>query len=420
MTRHQLGPFTLDTRTLLLLRDDDIEKTPMKTVEVLRALFERRGEIVTKDELLKAAWPDSIVEEANLSVHVALLRKTLGGAAPIETIPKRGYRLLAESAFDPSGTTGASAQARASILRGRYFWNKFTRASLESAATAFEAAIAVEPEAGEAWSGLTDTRLMQGLFGFAPDRAVFSRAREHGERARAASPQSPDAQASFAFSQLFDRFDFRSGEEALLRARRLAPNRVEPHLWSALFHALRGEALQALAAAREATNLDPVSLKAVVGSGFHLYLSQQQEPDVEPLLRALELEPEFAVAHWALGLAYDELGRFEEAEAAHRAAVLHSGGSPTMESNLARSLALSGKRSEAATLADRLRAAGLAPYRCATIEVALGENERAIQSLGNSWARKDPWLVVMKVDPMINPIRKDHRVREIEREIFRG
>ncbi len=72
-------------------------KVPMKTVEVLLALLHRRGEIVTKDELLQAAWPDSIVEEANLTVHVALLRKTLGAAVPIETIPKRGYRLLRET-----------------------------------------------------------------------------------------------------------------------------------------------------------------------------------------------------------------------------------------------------------------------------------------------------------------------------------
>src|SRR5688572_26850163 len=101
MTLRNIGPFALDTRTLLLLREGEIVRVPMKTVEVLLALLERRGEIVTKDELMKVVWPDTIVEEANLTVHVALLRKTLGAAAPIETIPKRGYRLLAEAAPAP-------------------------------------------------------------------------------------------------------------------------------------------------------------------------------------------------------------------------------------------------------------------------------------------------------------------------------
>lgn len=419
MTLHHLGPFALDTRTLLLLRENEIVKVPMKTVEVLLALLERRGEIVTKDELLKAAWPDSIVEEANLTVHVALLRKTLGQAAPIETISKRGYRLLAEPAERPLESEG-ERQTREAILRGRYFWNKLSRASLDKAAVAFEEALRLKPDSGEAESGLCDTRLMQGLFGFNPERAVFTEARRHGERAAKGAPESPDAQASFAFSQLFDLFGFRSAETALARARALAPTRVEPHLWSALFHALRGDTLRALSAAKVATSIDPISLKAVVGSGFHLYLTQQYEPDVEPLVKALELEPEFAVAHWALGLACDRLGDFKRALAAHRSAVIHSGHSPTMEANLARSLALSGARAEALAILARLSAESLAPYRQATIETALGENERAIASIERAFSLRDPWLVVLKVDPMLEVIRKDKRVQAIQEEVLRG
>ena len=418
MALHPLNPFALDTRTMLLMRDDEIVRIPMKTVEVLNALLERRGTIVTKDELMKVVWPDSIVEEANLTVHVALLRKTLGAAAPIETIPKRGYRLLAESSS--SNASPEEKRNREAVLRGRYFWNKFTRASLEQASAVFLEAQVSDALIGDAHSGLCDTRLMQGLFGFDQDRSAFTRAREHGEQAALAAPESADAQASLAFSRLFDRYDFEAAGDALARARKLAPARVEPHLWSALFHALRGDVLRAMAAAREATAIDPVSLKAIVGSGFHLYLSQQHEPDIDPLLRALELEPDFAVAHWALGLAYDRLGEWEKAETAHRSAVLHSGGSPTMESNLARSLALSGRRRDAESLRDRLVQDGLAFYRKAAIDVALGENEAGIQAIERAFETRDPWLVVMKVDPMLEAIRKDRRVRAIEKEVVRG
>jgi DNA-binding winged helix-turn-helix (wHTH) protein/Tfp pilus assembly protein PilF len=419
MTLHRVGPFTLDTRTLLLFREEEILKVPMKTVEVLLALLERRGQIATKDELLKAAWPDSIVEEANLTVHVALLRKTLGEAAPIETIPKRGYRLLPE-AMTPGGKTEAERKVREAILRGRYFWNKFTRPSLERAAAAFSDALSVMPESGEGASGMCDTLLMQGLFGFSQDRAVFSQARRLGEAAARTAVDSPDAHASLAFSSLFDGFAFGIAEQALERALHLAPERVEPHLWSGLFHALRGDTLRALAAAREASAIDPISLKAVVGSGFHLYLTQQYQPDLVPLVKALELEPEFAVAHWALGLACDRLGDFARAQEAHRSAVFHSGRSPTMEANLARSLALSGKREEAQSISLRLVSEGLAPYRQATIEVALGENERAIASIERAFSVRDPWLVVLKVDPMLDPIRSDRRIQAIEKVVLRG
>ena len=91
-----------------------------------------------------------------------------------------------------------------------------------------------------------------------------------------------------------------------------------------------------------------------------------------------------------------------------------------MESNLARSLALSGKKAKARALAERLHGEGLAPYRSATIEAAMGENEGAVKSLKLALEVRDPWLVVMKVDPMIDAIRKDRRVRDIEKEVFRA
>jgi hypothetical protein len=91
-----------------------------------------------------------------------------------------------------------------------------------------------------------------------------------------------------------------------------------------------------------------------------------------------------------------------------------------MESNLARSLALAGKRSEASALAERLAASGLAPYRLATIHAALGETEQAIAMIERAWDVRDPWLVVLKVDPMLDSIRSDRRIRAIEKEVLGG
>jgi len=63
-------------------------------------LVENHGRLLEKEELFKAVWPDSFVEESNLSSNIALIRKALGGGAAgerfIETVPKRGYRFLPE------------------------------------------------------------------------------------------------------------------------------------------------------------------------------------------------------------------------------------------------------------------------------------------------------------------------------------
>ncbi|MGH8650434.1 MAG: winged helix-turn-helix domain-containing protein, partial [Burkholderiales bacterium] len=68
--------------------------------DLLLALVEHHGHLLEKDELMKLVWPDTFVEEANLSYNISLIRKALGdgenGQRFIETVPKRGYRFVAE------------------------------------------------------------------------------------------------------------------------------------------------------------------------------------------------------------------------------------------------------------------------------------------------------------------------------------
>lgn len=92
----QLGPFQLLVDTRVLLRDGQQVQLAPRAVEVLAVLAAKTNEIVSKDDLMRAVWPDTFVEEVNLAVHISALRKLLAGegdAIRIETIPKRGYRL---------------------------------------------------------------------------------------------------------------------------------------------------------------------------------------------------------------------------------------------------------------------------------------------------------------------------------------
>ncbi len=329
---------------------------------------------------------------------MSLLRKTLGDAAPIETIAKRGYRIPAPKASGPD-------PVREEILRGRYFWQKLNRAALESARQCFERARAQDATSAGARSGLADTALMSGLFGFETGRAPFEDAWQHAVEALRLDPRSFEASASFGFASLFARWDFETALQAVRKANELAPTRAEPHLWKALLLVLRRRFVEALASAERARAIDPLSVTAGVGLGFHLYLAQQHQPQTEPLQRVLELEPNAAIAHWALGLAYDRLSRFAEAEASHRLALRLSRGSLTLESNLARSLAAAGRHGEAEAMLADLSARGLSPYRAATVEVALGRPGRALVALEQGLDARDPWMVWVDVDPMLDAIR---------------
>ncbi len=93
---YEFEDFRLDAGHLMLYHEDEELTLAPKAVETLLALVERRGEIVSKDELLDAVWPDAVVEESNLFLYLSVLRKTLGtqenGKPWVETLRRRGYR----------------------------------------------------------------------------------------------------------------------------------------------------------------------------------------------------------------------------------------------------------------------------------------------------------------------------------------
>jgi DNA-binding winged helix-turn-helix (wHTH) protein/Tfp pilus assembly protein PilF len=93
---YSFGPFRLVPSEHLLLREETPVPLAPKAYELLLALVKRHGHLVTRDELMREIWPDSFVEEINLTVNISLLRKALGeqadGRQYIATVPKRGYR----------------------------------------------------------------------------------------------------------------------------------------------------------------------------------------------------------------------------------------------------------------------------------------------------------------------------------------
>ena len=93
---YEFGPFRMDPDKQVLLRDGELIAVTPKAFEMLLVLVRRGREMVSKEELLKEIWPDSFVEEANLSQHIFKLRKALGdtleGERYIVTLPGRGYR----------------------------------------------------------------------------------------------------------------------------------------------------------------------------------------------------------------------------------------------------------------------------------------------------------------------------------------
>jgi DNA-binding winged helix-turn-helix (wHTH) protein len=98
-TEISFGPFRLLPTQFLLLEGDEPVSLGSRALEILVALLERAGELVTKEELMGLVWPNVFVEPANLTVHISALRRALRdgreGNRFIINIPGRGYRFVA-------------------------------------------------------------------------------------------------------------------------------------------------------------------------------------------------------------------------------------------------------------------------------------------------------------------------------------
>ena len=97
---YEFGRFRLDPAQRLLLRDGELVPLTPKVFDLLLLLVENSGQLLEKDELMRSIWPNAFVEESSLTKNISLLRKLLNecpdSGARIETLSKRGYRLMGE------------------------------------------------------------------------------------------------------------------------------------------------------------------------------------------------------------------------------------------------------------------------------------------------------------------------------------
>lgn len=137
---YDFGNFRCDPGEQLLLCEGKPVPLSPKAFGILVVLIQSDGRLVTKEELMQMVWPDSFVEEANLTVNISVLRRVLGetpdGRQFIETVPKRGYRFVVpvtQSQEETPAVTGAQAAViqeselppvppRSSLLRSQKRW----------------------------------------------------------------------------------------------------------------------------------------------------------------------------------------------------------------------------------------------------------------------------------------------------------
>ena len=209
--------------------------------------------------------------------------------------------------------------------------------------------------------------------------------------------------------------DFARAREAYDRAKALAPGNVQVLLASSTFDAYMGNFEVAIAAARRAAVLDPLDRRSYSILGRTLYAARRYAEAATAHAEAVRINPEYTAAYGERGLAFYGLGDLERARALCETKQ-DSGLSPVC---LAVVYAKLGRRADAEAELAKLRAAegDSGAYDYATIYAQWGDRRQALEWLETAVRLRDPSLVSLKTDPLMDPLRKEPRFQVVMRKL---
>ncbi len=301
-------------------------------------------------------------------------------------------------------------------LRGRNAWNKRTREALQDAIENFQKAIDTDPSYAAAYAGLADCYNMQVIYGVRQPKDAFPKAKEAAIKALEIDSSLAEAHTSLAFTKFrWDR-DRVEAEREFRLAIQHKPGYAPAHQWYSSYLAAYERFDEAIAEAKRAEELEPLSLIASSHLAWILYLSGKTDQSIEQCNKMLNRDPNFFPARRYLGLAYQQKGMHDKAIAEFQRG-LQLSGSPLMLALLGHAYAISGKTAEAQKVLGELRELQnqryVSAYTVAAIYAGLGDKDEVFQWLEKAFEERDVWLMNLKVDPVFIKLRSDSRYQNL-------
>ncbi len=283
-------------------------------------------------------------------------------------------------------------------LKGRYLWVKRTPESVQKAIGYSSQAIAIDPTYAQAYSGLADCYMSLGFsfdVGSLPPNEAIPKAKAAAAKALAIDDTLAEVHNPVAFMKLNYDWDFLGSEAEFKRALELTPSHANTHHWYAHLLIATGRPEESLAESNRALELDPLSPILSVHLGWLYYYLRRHELAMDILNKTLELEPNYGLAYWYIGLVKEQEGEFTEALDALRQADELLKDNLVVKADLAHALAVSGRKADAEVALQGL--SGLSesryvnPFEIGLIHIGLGQSDEALHWLNRAYEeRSDP------------------------------
>jgi eukaryotic-like serine/threonine-protein kinase len=306
---------------------------------------------------------------------------------------------------------GNDAKAYNAYLQGRYFFERRDKESLEKALGYFEQAIQLDPSYAPAWAEIARVRANQADRGYLPTQEGYERARMAAEKALALDANLAEANSAFGWIKATYDWDWAAADASYQRALAVEPGNARVVRSAGGLAATLGRLDEALALHRRAVELDPLSAAARMNLGTYAYYSGQFDEAIAAFEKSLELSPAIPAVHHTLARVYLAEGRPQQALAETQR-------EPDPEWRLFTQVLVYhklGRTKDAdAALGEFIaKYSQDSAYQIASAYAFRGENEKALEWLEKAYARRDPGLSDVKVDPLLHDVRSDARYRSL-------
>jgi serine/threonine protein kinase/tetratricopeptide (TPR) repeat protein len=306
-------------------------------------------------------------------------------------------------------------------LKGRFHWTKRTPDGSRKAIEYFHEAIAKDPAYALAYTGLADAYNEASFLNVFPPREVMPKAKAAATKALEIDDGLAEAHVSLAYASFTYDWDWTAAGRHFEQALTVNPSYVSSLPFYPLFLGSLGRFEEAVAAAKRAVDLDPVSAAGSHFLAVQFYLSRRFDQAIQECHKTLEMDPNYAIAYALLGQAYAGKGLYREALSDLDKYLALSRGSASSLELLGYAHAQLGERNEALRMVEELRELSkrsfVSSFSFALVHAGLEDRDQAFTWLEKACEERFNRLAYIKVEAFWDPLRSDPRFAELLRRI---
>ena len=337
--------------------------------------------------------------------------QAVANSIKIKLTPQERTLLATPRAVDPA--------AYEAYLKGRYWWEHPTEENLWKSRGNFEQAIEKDPGYAPAWAGLADTYNRLADWGVLPRQDANPRARAAAEKALELDNSLVGPIVALAHVKTQYEWDWAGAERLYKRAIGLSPNYGPAHQHYSLYLAEVGRAREAVAEARRAREVEPLSLVFGANVVWFSYIAHQYDQAELESRKLRGLDPR-STGGYILASVYLQTGRQREAVAELQKSAAESHRSVLELMYLGHALGVSGARAEGQKVLEEMQGLSqrryVPPEFIAVVYEGLGERDRALQWFEKAYAERSMHAWILP-DPRLDPIRSDPRFKDLMRRM---